>query len=511
MNDKVEKCGICAADMPKENVFGPLYQMLNDLQHRGQAGAGISTYNPSRKIIIRTHKGGGKVPEVFRASDEWEFKDISNRLDGPKGIGHTRYGTSGSLTSRHVQPFERVHGIKNKWFSFGFNGHITNRNDLDRRIGDLGFHLMLDTDTETMMHWISRYISETGNGDLKEVFSNIASDFDGAYNIVFQDADGRLVAIRDPWGFRPLSGTSSHRGAFVASETTALYRLGNGEIHHIRPGEMAILEDGCVRYERYAPERRKSLCFFEYLYFASVTSNIEGRPVYDVRKRCGEELAKIETERLNPKEWVIIPVPNTSRPFANAYARAAGLPEIYDEGLIAVAKGRTFIEEGDRSAKVMSKFLPIPSVLKGKKVIVVDDSIVRATTMATLIRYQLKGLGGAKEVHVRIATPPIISPCYYGIDLRCYEELVASRYMDNMEDGQLDEKSLSELAERIGADSLLYQSHEGLLRALSMEKDQICMACLNRDYPTLGGQSMDEVEFSEFIKKKGDTCRKCTP
>jgi amidophosphoribosyltransferase len=500
MDDKHEECGVCAVDSPGANAVPMLYQMLNDLQHRGQAGAGISTYNAQRRIIIRTHKGSGKVPEVFNEGEEDAFRAVFEKLEGSKGIGHTRYGTSGALSSRHVQPFERVHGIKKKWFSFGFNGHITNRRELEARVERMGFHLMLDTDTEVLMHLLSRYISESGGEDILEVFRRMSQDFDGAYNVVFQDATGRLVAVRDPWGIRPLSSLTNAQGAFVASETTALYRFGTEGIRHIQPGEMAILEGGEIAYERYAPMRRRALCFFEFLYFASVTSEIDGKSVYDVRKRCGEEMARNETEDVNEKDWAIIPVPNTSRPYASAFAKALGVPAIYDEGLIAVGKGRTFIEEGDRRAKVMSKFLPIPSVLKGKKVIVVDDSIVRSTTMATLVKYQLKDLGGAKEVHVRIATPPIIAPCYYGIDMRSFTELIAAPYQDRLHGGVMEMEAQDEIAKRIDADSLIYQTHEGLLNAIGMPRDELCMACLDRNYPTEGGRACDQAAYCKYCQ-----------
>jgi amidophosphoribosyltransferase len=263
---------------------------------------------------------------------------------------------------------------------------------------------------------------------------------------------------------------------------------------------MAIFDDGRIFYERYAKPRRKALCFFEFIYFAAVTSNIDGRSVYETRKKCGEELARIETQDVNDKDWVVIPVPNTARPIANSYAKALGHPQIYDEGLIAVSKGRTFIDEGDRSLKVKRKFLPIPSVIKGKKVIVIDDSIVRSTTMATLVKYHLKEVGGAKEVHVRIATPPIIAPCYYGIDMRSFEELIAAPYEEHIRNGILSEKAQEELARRINADSLIYLTHDGLVSALKMDRDTLCMACLNRQYPTPMGQVLDEQNHKCFCE-----------
>jgi len=502
MDDKHDSCGICAADAPGRNIAPDLYQMLNDLQHRGQAGAGMSTFDQGRKMILKTYKRPGLVTEAFCSSDEMEWKGIMDDLSGSKGIGHTRYGTSGPLTSRHVQPFERVHGERYKWFTFGFNGHLANRSELEGRITRIGYHLMLDTDTEVLMHLMSRHISDT-KGDLKDTFARLAEDLDGAYNITYLDAKGSLVVVRDPHGIRPVSVIEVENGAFVASETCALYRYGTEGIRDLGPGEMAFLKDGRVEYERYARRRRKALCFFEFIYFAAVTSNIDGRSVYETRKRCGEELAKIETEDLNGKDWVIIPVPNTARPIANSFAKAVGFPEIYDEGLIAVAKGRTFIDEGDRSAKVKRKFLPIPSVLKGKKVIVIDDSIVRSTTMGTMVRYHLKQLGGAKEVHVRIATPPIIAPCYYGIDMRCFEELVAAPFADRIEGGVMDRRTQEVIAEKIGADSLNYMTHDGLVSALGLPRSSICMACLDRNYPTPSGKAMDKVAFSRFCASCG--------
>ncbi len=505
MDDKVDFCGICAANIPGMNAAYDLYQMLCDLQHRGQAGAGISTYDPGRKILLRTYKRTGKVNDVFGGDDEERFEELMNKFGASIGIGHNRYGTSGSLSTRHVQPFERTHGVYHKWFSFGFNGHIANRKELEENIKKDGYHLMLDTDTEVMMHYLSKHVSDTG-GDLKEVFKMVSEDFDGAYNIIFLDGKGRQVAIRDPWGIRPLSSLQTEKGAFISSETCALYRQGTENIRHIEPGEMAILEDGEITYHRYAKPRRRSLCFFEYIYFADVTSNIDGRSVYETRKRCGEELARIETQNINDKEWVVIPVPNTARPIANSYAKAIGVPQIFDEGLIAYGKGRTFIDEGDRSKKVKRKFLPIPSVIKGKKVIVIDDSIVRSATMATLIKYHLRKLGGAKEVHVRIATPPIVAPCYYGIDMRSFEELIAAPYQEHINNGIISEKAEEEIARIINADSLKFITHDGLVSAIGKDRDSLCMACLNRQYPTPTGQALDAKNYKSFCNRS--MCRK---
>lgn len=501
-----EKCGICAADTPGRKVAYDIYQMMVDLQHRGQAGAGLTTYDADRPIILRTFKGQGRVPEVFGGTIQEEFESIMGRFSGSSGIGHNRYGTSGSLSSRHVQPFERVHGVKHKWFSFGFNGHIANRYILEPKVREMGFHLMLDTDTELLMHLLSKHISDTDGGDQAEVYRRLVDKLDGAFNITMIDAEGRLTAIRDPWGIRPLSSVVTENGSYIASETCALHRLGNYDIRHIQPGEMAVLEDGEISYEMYTKPKKKSLCFFEYIYFAHVTSEIDSRPVYEMRKKCGQELAKIETQNINEDDWVIIPVPNTARPIAKAYAREIGYPGIYDEGLIASGKGRTFIDEGDRSKKVMMKFLPIPSILRDKKVVVIDDSIVRSTTMATIVAYHLKKIGGAREVHVRIATPPIIAPCYYGIDMRTFEELLAAPYGDRIENGVLDEEVQEIFSEKLGADSLIYQTYGGLINALGVDRENLCTACLNRDYPTPQGKILDEAAYDCWSKTGKTDC-----
>ena len=493
-----ENCGICGAFSDGRNSGYELYQMMLDLQHRGQAGAGISTYNGDRKIIIRTYKGQGRVPEVFGGTNEEDFRKIMEKYGGPVGI-------SGGLSSRHVQPFERVHGVKYRWFTFGFNGHIANRYVLEERVKDMGYHLMLDTDTELMMHLLSKYISDTGGDDHVEVFRRISEDFDGAFNITFLDAEGNLIAMRDPRGFRPLATVETETGSYAASESSALFRMGAYDIHHVKPGEMAVLTENGIEYKNYTTPKRKSLCFFEYLYFASVNSEIDGLPVYEARKRCGEELAKLETENINGDEWVIIPVPNTSRPIANSYAKSLGFPDIYDEGLIASGKGRTFIDDGDRSQKVKKKFLPIPSILRDKKVVVIDDSIVRSTTMRTLTNYHLREIAGVKEIHVRIATPPIVAPCYYGIDMKSFEELIAAPHFNDLEDGKLPDEVLDQMADYLKADSLIYMTHDSLLRALKMDRSQLCMACLNRDYPTDYAKELDRQAYDRWDKK----CRGC--
>ncbi len=217
MGDIHDHCGICAACTPGKNTGFDLYQMIKDLQHRGQAGAGLSTFNPDRKIILRTFKRTGNVDEVFGGSNEDEFSRIMDEFGGTKGIGHTRYGTSGSLTSRHVQPFERTHGLMRKWFSFGFNGHIANRSDLEKKIRSMGYHLMLDTDTEVIMHFMSYHLSQT-DSDIKETFRRLSEDFDGAYNLCYIDAKGNTAVVRDPWGIRPLSTIVTENGSFAASD-----------------------------------------------------------------------------------------------------------------------------------------------------------------------------------------------------------------------------------------------------------------------------------------------------
>ncbi|MCD6383873.1 MAG: amidophosphoribosyltransferase [Thermoplasmata archaeon] len=499
-----ESCGVCAAASPGRNAVFEIYKMCKELQHRGQSGAGFTSYNPRRKMILSTYKDLGMVNEVFQLSDINAYNQLLERYNGPRAIGHNRYGTSGVVSHAHVQPFERRHGKLYKWFSFGFNGHITNREELEGFLKRDGYHLMYDTDTEVMMHFLSKYLEEVPDGDPKEVFRKMTEDFDGAYNVVFINGEGTTVALRDPHGFKPLSYVVSEGGSFAASESNALNYYNIEGIVDVKPGEMVFLEGDDVRVERFAKPKRKSFCYFEYIYFAHVSSIIDGRSVYQVRKRAGEELAKREYLNVNSKEWVIIPVPNTARPIANAYAKALGFPEIYEEGLIETTKGRTFIEESSRHLKVMTKFHPLRSVLKGKKVVVIDDSIVRSTTMKTIVNYHLKALGGAKEVHVRIGTPPIIAPCYYGIDMKTFSELFAAPYQDRIHNGIPEDDVLKEMAAKLGADSLMYQSLEGLIRAIGLPKNELCTACLTREYPTPWGRRNDEKAYKEFTLSRAD-------
>ncbi len=498
-----ENCGIAAVVINSpgnKNLNAPyyLYKLLLSLQGRGQLSAGITTYNPLRKKMLATYKNLGTVNEAFKTSVPERSKKIFEKYSGMKGIAHNRYATSGADDKEYAQPFERVHGRKWKWFSFAFNGNLANYAKLKKKLQEeYEYTIVYDTDTEVIMHYISRELAKWEDSpDLVKVFANLSKIFDGAYNIVFLDASGRLVAFRDPTGFRPLVyGTIKDRGAeitLVASETNALANLGVKDYHFVQPGEMLLSENGKVSVKRVVKSKRVARCMFEWVYFSNVASEFDGRSVYLARTALGRELAKLEKNPI--KDAIVVAVPDSSKAAGDGFAYQLGLPIV--EGLVRNRfVGRTFIESRDRAEKVREKFTVLRSVLEGKKVYLVDDSIVRGTTTKSIVGY-IKEVGKAKEVHVRISCPPIMGPCFYGIDMSTVEELFAPKFLDKPYPVVPDEK-LREMADELGADSLIYQSFRGLVKALEIPEDELCLACVTREYPTKNGEELLKVALKE--------------
>ncbi|MFA5930826.1 MAG: amidophosphoribosyltransferase [archaeon] len=484
------KCGICGVSL-KENAQGSLYKMLLQLQHRGQLSAGITAYRPDESLILVTHKELGLVNTVFRAEHAGKFASNMQKLDSKKGIGHVRYATCGADDKSYAQPFERTHGKKIKWFSFCFNGNISNYLDLKKDLEENNYHLVRDTDTEVIMHIISKAMKDTGENNFVQVFSELSKKLDGSYNIAFINAEGTLIAARDPIGFRPLCYAIKDGEAAFASESVALNYAGFGEVKDLEPGTMLIVEKDSFRIERFAESPRCAHCFFEWVYFAHPASVIDGKLVYEVRRSLGELLAKLETQKLD-KDCIVVPVPDSSTPSGEGFAEALGIP--LKEGLIRNRyTGRTFIESNKRGERVSEKFMLIKQLVEGKKVFLVEDSIVRGTTLKHLIAF-IRKVGKPKEVHVRVSCPPITSPCFYGIDMSSKKELIANQ------------KSVDEIAKEVGADSLIYQSMENLVKAVGLEKNKLCLACLNGEYPTKNGELL-----SNFCDKgRAHECKKCT-
>lgn len=473
-------------------------RMLLDMQNRGQLAAGMTSYDPDRLSLLATHKGLGTVAEAFQLNRKADFEAMMRRLDGPAAIGHVRYATCGGDDLELAQPFERVHGRKARWFAFAFNGQLSNYAQLKQELLDTGdYHLKLDVDTEIVMHTISHEIQSEGPAvDWVGVFSRLAKRWDGAYNIVLLSAMGELVVVRDPLGIRPLCIAQDGPLFAAASESVPLTNAGFDVVRDLAPGTMAIAGPDGIRVERFAPERTPAHCFFEWIYFANVASTLDERSVYVARSELGKELAAMEDVPLDD-DTIVVPVPDTAKAAADAMAYALRLPCV--EGLMRNRYvGRTFIEgTADRANKAKLKYTPLPEVLRGKRVLLVEDSIVRSTTMRALVS-EIRRRGQAKEIHLRVACPPIVAPCYYGIDMSTRGELFAPRFEDPP-GSLLRPDAFQRMAQELGADSLRYLSVDALARAVGKPEDSICRACVTGDYPTSVGQKLYRIDASLSI------------
>ncbi len=483
-----DECGVAAVSLEDDSAPMRLYRLLLDMQNRGQLSAGITTFNTSRPQRIDTHKDLGTVNEVFRTRHNGETESLFSRYSGTKGIGHVRYATCGEEGKALAQPFERHHGKTWKWFSIAFNGNLANYSELRDTLKKSQYYMVHNTDTEVIMYEIMRGLWGKNKPDLFDVFHKVTSKFDGAYNIVFMNADGEIAVIRDPLGFRPLTYTAENGSVIAASESNALVNSGFIHYNDLEPGTMMLIKDGGVEFHRFAKKsKRRAHCMFEWVYFSNVGSSIEGSAVYQTRRGLGKALAKMETLDLKSDEYVVISVPSSSAPAASGYAEAVGMP--LKEGLVRNRHvGRTFIDgRGTRENEVELKFTILREVTKDKKLIVIDDSIVRGHTSKKLVRF-LRERGGAKEVHLRISCPPIVSPCFYGIDMSTFDELIAARNVKDPKSGPTEEEC-EKIAGEVGADSLIYNTIPNLVGAIRLPERDLCMACINGDYPTLCGKT----------------------
>ncbi|MBI3992635.1 MAG: amidophosphoribosyltransferase [Candidatus Lambdaproteobacteria bacterium] len=486
-----EECGIVAAYQmgqpePGCNVAPVVVRGLLALQNRGQLSAGLTSYNPQRDRIIQTHKELGTVHEVFRLNNPAKGSRIMEEYGGVAAIGHTRYATSGAEDDSLAQPFERVHGRMSKWFAIGFNGNLANYAHLKAQLEASGYHITYHTDTEVMMHYINREMRGDEPPNFVTMFRNLSKVFDGAYNITFLNAVGDLVVVRDPVGIKPLCYGVRDGLLVAASESVVMTNLGIEDYRTLEPGEVLIANRDGYRVERYAPEGRRAYCYFEWVYFSNLASNLEGRSVYKVRHAIGRELA--EMEALQDKEdCLVVSVPETANAVASSFGYHLGLPVM--EGLLRNRYvGRTFINGGNRAESVRLKFTPLREIIEGKRIFLVDDTLVRGNTLRRVVR-DMKEFGRAREIHVRIGNPPIMGPCFYGIDMPTVTELFAPHYLDAPRTGELPKALLERMARDIGADSLSYLPVARLLKAVGVPESSLCMACLNRDYPTATGRA----------------------
>jgi amidophosphoribosyltransferase len=457
-----EKCGILGICAPGEDVSRLAFFGLFALQHRGQEAAGMAVSDGQKLDMF---KDVGLVSRVFGPIN-------LASLSGYMAIAHVRYSTFGSSVITNVQPF--MIDTRYGTIALGHNGNLVNAAQLreDLMKNGVGFSSTSDTEVMTMMlagaegdHWFERIRS-------------CMRKWLGAYCLVILTRDS-VYAVRDPWGFRPLSvGKLPGVGHAVASESGALRTLGCTTIREVQPGEILRLSDGELSIQQgLPPAQETALCIFENVYFSRPDSNWDGLNVHQVRQRLGEELAREAAVQAD----VVIPVPDSSVPAAIGYSRAAGIP--YNDGFIKNRYiGRTFIEPTDslRRLGVALKFNVIKENIAGKRVVMIDDSIVRGNTTGAL-RGLLKE-SGALEVHVCITCPPIRHPCYMGVDMGTYDELVAHR---------LDHE---QIREHIGADSLHYLSLEGMLRAIGRQRGY-CTACYTGQYPIEINGAMSKTKF----------------
>jgi len=400
-----------------------------------------------------------------------------------------------------LQTCSRQHIHKHKWFSFCFNGQLANYQELKDKLTREGdHHLARDTDTEIILHEIGRELTVNPSLSLIDVFANAAKNFDGAYSLALITAKGELLIARDPRGIKPLCYAFDGSLFAAASESVALLNLGfdRSLIKSVQPGACMMITAEGIEERRYTNKVDPAHCFFEWVYFANVASTLDDRSVYLSRTRLGEELARIELARNEipiDGDTIVVPVPDTSKAAADAMAFRLSIP--CREGLIRNRySGRTFIE-GNRARKVKAamKYTPLREVLEGKRVILVEDSIVRSTTMKVLLK-RIRELGGAKEIHVRVACPPIVAPCFYGIDMSTIDELLAPKFLGN---GGLTEEAQRRMAENLEADSLRYLPIDSIARAIDLPDGHLCQACITGEYPTPFGQKLYGIALTNFV------------
>lgn len=516
MGELHHECGVAAlyhldgpAVSPLPPPDGPdqvsrlMPRVLLDLQNRGQLAAGFTTFNPRREQRLDTYKQIGTVIEAFRLNHPAKAESVMKEYAGRAAIGHVRYATCGANTRSYAQPFERPHGCKWKWFSIAFNGQLANFADLRSELLSLAdYHLTRETDTEILMHFIAHALRGDERPDLVEVFRHLSEKFDGAYNLVFLNAMGDMVILRDPLGLRPLCYAQDGPLFAAASESVALYNLGFADVRSLEPGEMIVIQDNHVRRERFAPRRRPAHCFFEWIYFANVASVLDDRSVYLSRSRLGEELARQERELGRvplDEDTIVVPVPDTGKAAADAMAYALGVRSV--EGLMRNRYvGRTFIEGENRADRARFKYTPLRDVVDGKRVLLVEDTIVRSTTLKSLLSH-LRERGRAREVHVRVACPPIVAPCFYGIDMSTIRELFAPKFMAGPRP-TVDEQQA--MAAELGADSLFYLPLEAVARSIGLADDHLCRACLTGQYPSPTGERLYQLAIRNRTSENGN-------
>ena len=441
-------CGVFGIRSDERDVARLAYFGLFALQHRGQESAGIAVSEHGRLTTVREM---GLVAQVF---DE----ETLQSLPGDVAIGHTRYSTTGGAFWTNAQPIVQ-HG-RARTVALGHNGNLTNTADLRDHLAAQGVRLGSTSDTEVIAALLAH-----DEAPLAEAVASTMVLLEGAYSVV-AIADGVLVAFRDAHGIRPLSLGRIGDDWVVASETCALDLVGAATVRDVRPGEVVTIDDAGLHAAQAIPEGRGALCIFEHVYFARPDSTLGGTEVHGARVRMGERLAAEAPADAD----LVMPIPDSGTPAAIGYSKASGIP--YNEGLIKNRYvGRTFIQpdQGLREQGIRLKFNPLAEIA-GRRIVTVDDSIMRGTTTRQLVQMLFEA--GAAEVHVRISSPPVVSPCFYGIDIADEDQLAAAH------------RNVEEMCEHVGATSLAYLSVEGMQWATRLPEASVCRACFTREYPT---------------------------
>jgi amidophosphoribosyltransferase len=458
-----DECGVFGIYAPGHEVSRLSYFALYALQHRGQESAGIAAADRGGNIMTRRELG--LVSQVFSEND-------LRTLRGELAIGHVRYSTTGSNAWENSQPVQRSDGMNGsrRELALAHNGNLINALELHEELSERGVTFSSTSDSEIVAALLATHPAER----IEDAIADVLPRLNGAFSIVVMTKD-RIVAFRDPHGLRPLSlgvieGTDGESARYcVASESCAFDIIGAKLLRDVEPGEIVTLGEQGLESRRVMPDARKAFCVFEYIYFARPDSRMNGQVLQVARGRMGEILA-----RESPVEAdLVIPVPDSGNAAARGFARASGLPQ--DDGFVKNRYvARTFIQPGQELRKhgLRLKFNPLPEIVGGKRLVVVDDSIVRGNTTRQIV--QMLRDAGATEVHMRISAPPIKNPCHYGIDMSTREEMIAH------------ERSVAEIAAELGCDSLAYLSLEGVYEAVGATRATHCDACFTGEYPVKG-------------------------
>jgi len=457
-----EACGVFGIYAPGEDVARVTYFGLHGLQHRGQESAGIAVANGSSILI---HKDMGLVPQIF---DE---QTLAN-LNGHIAVGHARYSTTGSTRLENSQPIYRSYAGGS--LALAHNGNLINTQELRQMLTRNGSIFQSTSDSEVIAELIVSFI----HLGVEEAIKKTMEKLKGAYSVVIMTQD-KLFAIRDPYGIRPLAMGKRGKNYIISSETCGLDIVGAKYLREVQPGEMVVIDGDGFHSEQAMPPQKPSLCIFEFIYFARPDSSLYGRLLYHARKHMGMSLA-VES----PVEAdLVVPVPDSGTSAAVGFAEKSGIP--FGEGMIKNRYiGRTFIQPNQsiRQLGVKLKLNPLKEIIKGRRLVVVDDSIVRGTTSRKIVSMLKEA--GVKEVHMRISSPPVRFPCFYGIDTATKTELIAS------------DKTVEEVRQFLGADSLSYLSFEALVASTKRAYGDFCLACFDGDYPI---EISKELKISKFM------------